>query len=684
MIEPTEALLSPSPGEQPANGRVFVGRDEVFAWLEKHLARRSPTQPLLLVGAPEMGKTAVLQEIDNGRLGPHVLTITVDFAGLLRDSLSIFLHDLAQTAVTNLRQKGIDIPDPNQADFVVNPYKSFQDHFLQPALAQRDGRNLLFLFDNLDVVLAQIEAEIFAPNTFEAFYRLIHAHAHAYSLFTLTYPNKNNKPESLASFETIPTFELPPLTQADVMALFRQPTQFATVKDVVAYIYQLTGGHPAELHRLRQALDAWQTQYHIRQLTVADVAAVYQSMTGTAVPPTTPPFAINRKPDNGRTVYRSPYQPSPTSRNIWVISGALMMIAVAIVVVGLLFRNMANAQAANPPAAISETAVALTSEALAAAIIAQTPTVTPTQPPTATPTPTATATSTTTPTPEPTASATPTITLTPTPEDMPTYLTRETDGMAMRLIPAGTFMMGSTDEDIMAASDEKPAHPITLDNFYMDQYEVTVAQYAAFLNRLGTYRQACEGFDCALPRNRTGVISLLLEDDLGDGKLQYIPLTGFANYPINHVSWYGAKAYCEAMGARLPTEAEWEYAARGDDGRLYPWGNEAPNETRAVFNSENFDNLKPVNALPNGQSAFEIFGMAGSMWEWTADWYGEDYYANSPTTNPTGPEAGLMRVIRGGAWPFNIEADRVRAANRSSLTPDFISSTIGFRCARTP
>jgi formylglycine-generating enzyme required for sulfatase activity len=225
---------------------------------------------------------------------------------------------------------------------------------------------------------------------------------------------------------------------------------------------------------------------------------------------------------------------------------------------------------------------------------------------------------------------------------------------------------------------------VTLDAFYMDQYEITVAQYATFLNRLGTYRQACDEFDCVLPRDRTGIISLLLEEDLGDGKLQYMPLTGFSAYPINHVSWYGAKAYCEAVGARLPTEAEWEYAARGDDGRLYPWGNEAPNQNRAVFNSDNFDNLKPVDALPNGQSAFNIFGMAGSVWEWTADWYDEAYYTTSPSANPTGPETGLTRVIRGGSWPFNNEADRLRAANRSSLTPEFISSTVGFRCVSDP
>jgi formylglycine-generating enzyme required for sulfatase activity len=254
--------------------------------------------------------------------------------------------------------------------------------------------------------------------------------------------------------------------------------------------------------------------------------------------------------------------------------------------------------------------------------------------------------------------------------------------MPMRLIPGGAFMMGSLDEDFTAAPDERPQHEVKLDPFYLDTYEVSVAQYVAFLNRLGNYRDTCYENDCVHPRFEAGYTSYLLEEDQGDGTLIYMPLTGFATYPINHVSWYGAKAYCEAVGARLPSEAEWEYAARSDDGRTYPWGNEPPDETKAVFNSDSYENIKPVGALPDGKSPFGIYGMAGSLWEWTNDWYDENYYSESPVDNPTGPETGLMKIIRGGAWPNNNLADRIRSANRSNFTADFISATVGFRCAR--
>jgi formylglycine-generating enzyme required for sulfatase activity len=288
-------------------------------------------------------------------------------------------------------------------------------------------------------------------------------------------------------------------------------------------------------------------------------------------------------------------------------------------------------------------------------------------------------------TPTPTISA---LTITPSPEptrfagsdEFPTVITRETDNMPMLVIPGGSFVMGAPDTDPSAGFDETPEHEVTVDTFYMDKFEVTVAQYAAFLTTLGTYEEACQETDCAWPRSLIGYTSYLLE--IGEDDAQtYEAMAGFENYPINHVSWYGADSYCQAMGARLPTEAEWEYAARGSDGRIYPWGNEPPDQTRAVYFSTSYTDLKPVDALPDGASPFGIYGLAGSMWEWVSDWYGPNYYGESPAENPQGPEDGEGKVVRGGAWPNNNQEDRIRSANRNWREIIFFSPDLGFRCA---
>ena len=670
------------PPDDPATGpsALFAGREDLFHWLAEQLAQGA-SDPLLIIGPAQMGKTAVLQQIQNGRLGPAFFPLYLDFARLQRGSPSILLHDMAQTAVAQLRAAGISLPEPRRSDFVINPGKVFVEQIIQPALARLDGRKLLLLGDNLHLLLDQMTRQTFVGYTFDTFYRLFHDQTNVCTLFTL---NTENQSFDLPLFTTMPTWELGPLTPEEVAAYLRWPTPVTMVKDVSDYIYKVSGGRPADLAALRQAIVDWKARYGLRRLTVADVNAVYQEMTlgKTAVIRQTPePFLITRPAPPERANYRSPYRATSIGRGALLLGSAIFLLAVALLTTTLLSQAQARPPEDNsPPPDIAETAVRLTSEALAAAILSQTPTTTPTKAPTPTPTPTDTP----SPSPTPTNSPTPRPTRTPIPERLPETRLREIDAMPLRLIPAGTFMMGSEPEDRMAASDERPLHAVTLNDFYIDQYEVSVAQYAAFLNRLGTYRQACNGFDCTMPRQRVGLTSYLLEEEMGTNSVLYTPLTGFGNYPANFISWHGAVAYCEAMGARLPTEAEWEYAARGSDGRMYPWGNEAPNELRAVFNSSNFDNLKPVNALPNGQSPFGVFGMAGGVWEWVADWYDENYYATSPEFNPVGPELGITRSIRGGAWPLNNEADRIRSANRSAAPPETTSASIGFRCAQDP
>ncbi len=321
----------------------------------------------------------------------------------------------------------------------------------------------------------------------------------------------------------------------------------------------------------------------------------------------------------------------------------------------------------------------------------ETPTTVPSQTPTAVPTeiivvtetvtavpstplPSPTPSPTNTPTPQPTATATSIPTPTPT-----IVLTRELDGMPQVIIPATTFMMGARDEDELAEPDERSRHEVTVNSFAIDLYEVSVAQYAAFLNTLGDYVSACNGFTC-LSTNFETRLSYLT-----DNTIEYVAVASFGDYPINNVSWHGANAYCQWVGGRLPTEAEWELAATGGDGRFYPWGdtleiNDA-GTIPAVF-AGTFDNLQPVNSLSEGASPFGVYHMAGNVWEWVADGYDAIYYDRTPAENPTGPEVSVTddRVMRGGGYDSLTE--QLRTTNRASeRAPEFrLVPSTGFRC----
>jgi serine/threonine protein kinase len=322
-----------------------------------------------------------------------------------------------------------------------------------------------------------------------------------------------------------------------------------------------------------------------------------------------------------------------------------------------------------------------------------TPTATPTHTPTATGTNTATAAATTTPTPLPavptttpiqttTPRPTQTPTITPTPSATPLImLTREGDGMPMVLIPPTTFLMGATAADPLAEGDEFSQHEVTLDGYYIDLYEVSVAQYAAFVNELGGYVGKCNGFLCLATHFET--INSYLNDELAG----YMPEPGFENYPINNVTWHGADAYCHWVGGRLPTEAEWELAAKGGDGeaasgRLFPWGDEEPNANLAVFGSTEFAALQAVDGLPDGRSPFGLHHMAGNVKEWVQDGYDVIYYDRGETTNPSAPATNNYseRVLRGGGYR-SPTAD-LRTTNREAerATQFQNMSDVGFRC----
>jgi formylglycine-generating enzyme required for sulfatase activity len=227
------------------------------------------------------------------------------------------------------------------------------------------------------------------------------------------------------------------------------------------------------------------------------------------------------------------------------------------------------------------------------------------------------------------------------------------DGAPMVLVPAGEFTMGSGEGD-----DEKPIHRVYLDAFYIDTYEVTVGQYAQFLER---------------------------------GRLEAPPDWPTMNQPpqqkrpVVNIDWTEASTYCGWAGKRLPTEAEWEKAARGTDGRMYPWGNGVPNRRRANYGKLEWNNhtaLVPVGSLEGGKSPYGTYDMAGNVWEWIGDWYGKNYYQISPNRNPKGPEHGEEKVVRGGDW--FLTPGRLRATNRDGFPVTGRNLRGGFRCAKTP
>jgi serine/threonine-protein kinase len=321
-----------------------------------------------------------------------------------------------------------------------------------------------------------------------------------------------------------------------------------------------------------------------------------------------------------------------------------------------------------------------------------------------------------TPTPEPPTAAPAARVTTPAPTTVPT--TRPTPvpptdtptpsvPPGMVYVPAGEFTMGSDDDDVEYAlqlcskyrggdceriwfEDEQPVHTVYLDAFYIDETEVTNAQFAAFVSATD-YETDAEQTECGFIYDGDEwncVPGVDWQHPFGPDT----DLVGRDEHPVVQVSWNDAKAYCEWAGARLPTEAEWEKAARGTDRRTYPWGNTF-DSGRVNFCDQNcefgwkdtgaddgYAQTAPVGSYPQGASPYGALDMAGNVWEWVADWYGEGYYSQSPGRNPPGPDSSGYRVVRGSSW-FH-EANDVRGANRSGINPDVPGIYVGFRCAR--
>ena len=265
---------------------------------------------------------------------------------------------------------------------------------------------------------------------------------------------------------------------------------------------------------------------------------------------------------------------------------------------------------------------------------------------------------------QPTSTLPPTSTRTPIPIPTKTLIPASstpdirtifwiTDHMKLLYVPAGRFQMGSDS----GSENERPSHTVYLDEFWIDESEVTVHMYSLCV----------KAKVCKEPGNKSSALYA-----------NYYGSPDFENYPVIHVDWNMAKTYCEWAGRRLPTEAEWEKAARGEQSLTYPWGNEEPNPRLLNFDDQKGD-VTAIGSYPNGASPYGVLDMAGNAWEWVADWYRETYYANSPDANPLGPRSGQEHVLKGGSWHDN--SILVRASNRDHRVPEDACVNCGFRCA---
>ncbi len=264
-------------------------------------------------------------------------------------------------------------------------------------------------------------------------------------------------------------------------------------------------------------------------------------------------------------------------------------------------------------------------------------------------------------------------------------------------IPDGKFVLGLPEQaiwnfltildqhygkdavDITVFDDAVNDQPVRVRSYQIEAYPVSVAQYTKFLNSSPGaskhyHTEMADPATCGIIKSEHG----------------FSVAAGRADFPIVYVTWFDASAYAAWAGMRLPTEAEWERAARGQIGRLFPWGDkldlEKLNHGRLTKKgcvpdpSDGFTNTSPVNAFPRGQTPKGVANLAGNVWEWTADWYRPDTYANMSAINPAGPDRGIRRVIRGGS--FRSSGSELSSVYRGKQKPDMIADDIGFRCVK--
>jgi formylglycine-generating enzyme required for sulfatase activity len=677
LFLPVWEPINPFNDDQPIH---FVGREDFVRRVQSFLAE-APATPVLVHGDTHIGKSTFLRQM------AHHHFLGQSFMGLLLEGRKLigrpepWLWVLDRLLVAQLKAEGLTMPAKSQNSFMTDPSAVLRTKVLDVGFKNLPAEHHLVLFiDDVDVLMGQRDGRAFL----ETITRLTRDYPRLHTVWSST-----AAPQALQ--EQLPDLafnqlKLISLSSSETTQYLRYFMPMYIFNEVEEYLFNLTHGHPYYLRHLCRLLYDYGRQYAIRQISLADVVTVSRSEEYLALQPVYDTGEVRGYLwyDRQRTqviANRSlegdfAFSTAPSSRNplIWAIPIVLVLCVGA----GLIWQwwpTLAGGQEAMPTAV---------------AVVVEEPTAEPTATPTATPSPTAEP----SPTPTPAETATPVVVIitataepsTPTaeptaepvveltPDGLPKLLIREKDEMPLLLIEGDYYLRGS-DEDVPRADfDERPVREVFIADFYMDQYLVSVTQYAAFLNDLGNHTAACGNIDCARTTIEASDTFLIY-----DGTTYY-PRRSFEVHPINNISWFGARDYCRWVGGRLPSEAEWEYAARGTDGRLYPWGNEPPNPARAIY-ATTFSSLLPVDALPDGASFFGVYQMAGTLWEWTNDWYAEDYYDWGPTTNPPGPPQGEGRVVRGSAWTPDSTAERIRSANRNWFRPTALRADIGFRCA---
>ena len=253
------------------------------------------------------------------------------------------------------------------------------------------------------------------------------------------------------------------------------------------------------------------------------------------------------------------------------------------------------------------------------------------------------------------------------------------DGAFLVLVPTGSFVIGSNNGD----NDEKPKRKIYVNSFWIDQHELSASRFARFVIQT-RYKTTAEKkgwswvWDSTLKKGRgwwkkeKGASWKNPKGSSSDWKK--IP-----DQPVSQVTWFDANSYCSWAGREMPTEAQWERAARGDDERIFPWGNQRdPRNANLKGKKDGYSGVSPVGSFPKGASVFGVLDMSGNVWEWVADWYASTHYQSIKLKNPLGPLKGKKKVIRGASWGSKLSWSRV--SNRYSRNRNYRNNKIGFRC----